>query len=171
VLNALGLSLLDEASWVSGPWDESNPIDDEVQGFMIRNLLRGGTIRHDRLGQPHGVATLSSYFSAPIWEVARRMPRELRFREVSKPILRILLDRYLPPEVGRWSKMGFEVPWEDWLQGELAPLCAEADGFLRSTSYLPPGFWNVSNQSRDREGIWTGLSLYLLLREFDLPLE
>lgn len=67
--------------------------------------------------------------------------------------------------------MGFEVPWGDWLKGELAPLCAEADGFLRNTSYLPPGFWDVSNQSRDREGIWTGLSLYLLLREFDLPLE
>ena len=39
---------------------------------------------------------------------------------VTKPVLRDLLDRYLPKEVGQWKKVGFEVPWPTWLESEMA---------------------------------------------------
>lgn len=169
VMDVLGLSLLNETAWESGEWNRENPIDDEGQAFMVRNLVRGGCVRHDRLSQPHGIAAFSPFMSSETWEVCQRIPREARMRDnLTKPVLRDLLDRYLPKEVGQWEKVGFEVPWPSWIRNEMVPLRAEADTFLRSTPLLPRNFWKVSNRVEDPEGIWTGLAFYLLHREFGL---
>ena len=169
ILDSLGLSLLNEDAWKSGEWDETLPLDDEIQAFMVRNLLRGSNIRHDRLSQPHGIAALSPFLSTDCWEVSRAMPREYRIMSGrTKPVLRSLLGRYLPMEVGQWKKMGFETPWPSWLRNELGPLRKEADSFLGATPFLPEGFWGVANRVGDPEAIWTALSLFALLREFGL---
>jgi asparagine synthase (glutamine-hydrolysing) len=171
VRRSMGLSLLQKDRWESGEWNESIPIDDAIQSFMIGNLERASLVRHDRLAQPFGLTSLSPFFSEPVFGVAERMPREYRNMGTSKTVIRNLLGRYVPPEVLGWEKMGFSVPWRQWLAGELSGLRSEASGYLRNTRYLPSGFWDASEIGNDGEAIWTGLCLFLLLREFDLALE
>ena len=91
-----------------------------------------------------------------------------RTTETSKPVLRALCDRFLPAEVSQWTKGGFQVPWIDWMFGELKPLCKGAERGLRGTGLFPEKFLRAALDSRDGEGAWSGLSLYFLLKEFGL---
>jgi asparagine synthase (glutamine-hydrolysing) len=168
VRRTLDLSHLDGAAWESGEWSPEQDLDELRRAHLVSSGIQGSLIRHDRLSRPEGIDSLAPYLSPEVVSVACRMPRELAWREVSKPVLRALCDRYLPPEVSRWSKGRFDVPRREWLFGPLRPLCEEAERALQGTGHLPRRFLRAALDSRDVEGVWSGLSLYLLLKEFDL---
>jgi len=168
VRRILGLSLLAESRWDSGDWSREQDLDELRRANLVSSGIQGSLIRHDRLSRPEGIDSRAPFISPEVVEVARTMPRELCYGEVSKPVLRALCDRYLPQEVSRWPKGRFEVPWGEWLFGPLRPLCQEAGRALEGTPYVPPGFMKTALDTRDREGAWSGLALHLLLEEFGL---
>lgn len=168
---ALGLSLVDESRWDSGDWSRAQDLDELRRANLVSSGIQGSLIRHDRLSRPEDVDSRAPFISPEVVSVARTMPRELCYSDVSKPVLRALCDRYLPPEVSRWPKGRFEVPWGEWLFGPLRPLCEEAGKALDETGYVPRGFLEMALEDGDREAAFSGLSLYLLLEEFGLRKE
>lgn len=169
VRRAMGLSHLDLRSWDTGDWDPQTPADHVRQTNLVSSGIQGSLIRHDRLSRSEGLESLAPFLSAEAMAVARTMPRELLTgTEYTKPVLRGLCDRYLPPEVSRWTKGRFEVPWREWLFGELGPLCVEASDSLKKWDGRLGAFMGAAVKAHDREGAFSGLTLYLLLREFGL---
>jgi hypothetical protein len=166
VRRVLGLSHLDHAAWDSVGWRSELDLDQLRPASLVATGIQGSLIRHDRLSRPEGIDSLAPYISAEAIRVATRMPRELLFQERSKPVLRALCDRYLPPEISKMEKAGFEVPWGEWLMGPLRPLVEDAEETLATFPLLPKGFFRTALRSGDREGVWSGLSLFFLLKEF-----
>jgi asparagine synthase (glutamine-hydrolysing) len=140
-------------------FDEFERFDDALQAYQADTTLIASLVRHDRLAQSHGLVAFSPFLSGAMIDVACRLPRELRYTEFSKPVLRALCDRYFPPHVARWPKMGFEVPWHAWLARlDLSGLTRRAGARL-----LPPGFLREALRARDVEALWSALVLTLLV--------
>ena len=164
----MGLSHLDPSAWEFGDWHPEFGLDNARRNHLISSGIEGSLIRHDRLSRPEGIESVAPFLSPEVLGVASRFPRELNGREINKPVLRAICDRYLPSEVSRWPKIGFEAPRLEWLFGALLPLCQEAEAALASTNYLPKGFFRTALDLRDEDGVFSSLSLYLLTREFGL---
>lgn len=168
VRNALGVSLLDLPAWESGDWHPQAYLDGTRRVHLLSSGIEGSLIRHDRLSRPEGIESLAPFLSPEVVGVASRIPRELCEGDTTKPVLRALSDRYLPPEVSRQSKIGFDTPSHDWLFGILRPLCEEAEQSLADTDLLPGGFYQTALNVQDKEGVLSGVSMYLLMKEFGL---
>lgn len=136
--------------------------DDGLHAYQAYTFLTSSLVRHDRLAQPLGLTSMAPLLQAPVLDVACRLPRELRYTEHSKPVLRALCDAYLPPEVSRWKKMGFEVPWEAWLKRIALP----ANTLSHAAQVLPSGY--AESAPSDPEALWTLITLEMLLDSFDV---
>jgi len=165
---ALGLSHLDSSLWETGDWQPEINADLARRVHSLSTGIEGSLTRHDRLSGPEGIESLAPFLSPGVVSVASRFPRELTGWDTGKPVLRALCDRYLPSEVSRWPKKGFEVPRLEWLFGALDAIVKEAEETLSSSSHLPKGFLRRSLDLPDPEGVVTRVSFYLLLREFGL---
>ena len=142
-------------------FDEHEDLGDALQAYQAHTFLASSLVRHDRLGQPFGLQSISPFLQAPMIEVARRLPRELRYIDNSKPVLRALCDHFLPPVVSGWPKMGFEVPWKQWMP---AVLPRAADQSVRML--LPAGYVRAAEQQEDTEALWMTATLGMLIRMF-----
>ncbi|MES2178145.1 MAG: asparagine synthase-related protein [Gemmatimonadota bacterium] len=138
---------------------------DALQSYQANTFLASSLLRHDRLSQPLGLTTAAPFLEAPVVALACRLPRELRYVNGSKPVLRALCDLYYPPHVSRWSKRGFEVPWEQWMSEtfEQITVCDEVAGLL------PAGFVRAAIVERDPEALWLIHTLGILLDSFGVP--
>ncbi|MFH1922918.1 MAG: asparagine synthase (glutamine-hydrolyzing) [Planctomycetota bacterium] len=77
-------------------------------------------VKMDIAAMAHGLETRSPFLDQELVAWANVLPQSTRlggFR--TKPLLRNLAKRHLPPEVVRAPKRGFEIPLLPWLQGEL----------------------------------------------------
>lgn len=75
-------------------------------------------------------------------EFAWRLPANMKVRDgEDKWILRQVLDRYLPREMVERPKMGFGVPIDEWLRGELRDW---AEDLLDPIKLKEQGFFNVA---------------------------
>jgi asparagine synthase (glutamine-hydrolysing) len=164
----LGFSHLDKGVWHLEGWSREHDLDKIRPAMLVASGIQGSLVRHDRLSRPEGLEMQAPFLSPEVMAVAVRMPADLLYQERTKPVLRGLCDRYLPPDLSRLKKAGFEVPWGDWVLGPLRPMVQEAERALDAVSWLPKGFLHTALRTDDREGAWTGLALYLLLREFGL---
>ena len=71
----------------------------------------------------HGVEARSPFLDSELVAFASSIPASrVVGRWTTKPLLRALARRHLPPEVARAPKRGFEVPLDRWLAGPLRPL-------------------------------------------------
>ena len=71
----------------------------------------------------HGVEARSPFLDSELVALASSIPASrVVGRWTTKPLLRALARRHLPPEVARAPKRGFEVPLDRWLAGPLRQL-------------------------------------------------
>jgi asparagine synthase (glutamine-hydrolysing) len=143
---------------------EHQQFDDALQAYQAYTFLMPSLVRHDRLAQPLGLRSESPFLRNPVSDLACRIPRELRFVAGSKPVLRALCDHYLPAEVSHWPKLGFPVPWQDWVR-EAFP---RADALAAAARFLPRGFLSSAFEMGDVEALWTAASLAMLVEEFNV---
>ncbi len=143
-------------------FSRSEDFSDALQAYQLYTFAAVSLVRHDRLAQPFGLSSESPFLRAPIIDLACRLPRELRYLDGSKPVLKALCDLYLPPEVSRWPKLGFPVPWQAWMRDAL-PEGVAATGVLNEV--LPPGWLEAANASYDAEALWTALTLQAAIVE------
>ena len=143
-------------------FSRSEDFSDALQAYQLYTFAAVSLVRHDRLAQPFGLSSESPFLRAPIIDLASRLPRALRYLDGSKPVLKALCDLYLPPEVSRWPKLGFPVPWQAWMQAAL-PDGVAATAVLGEV--LPPGWLAAANASHDAEALWTALTLQAAIVE------
>ncbi|RME36697.1 MAG: hypothetical protein D6788_11060, partial [Planctomycetota bacterium] len=94
-------------------------------------------VKMDMATMAHGLEARSPFLDHVLVEEASRFPTSMKLYGLrTKPILRALAKRYLPPDICDAPKRGFEVPVVRWLRGELASLRDDAllsrDGLVAS---------------------------------------
>jgi hypothetical protein len=146
-----------------GIFSQYQDFADALQAYQASTFLVPSLVRHDRLSQPAGLEVESPFLRAPVVDLALRLPRSLRYLDGSKPVLRALCDRYLPPEVSRWPKLGFPVPWQGWVREAFPRGTCPAP---RLGPLLPEGFLMVAEAAGDAEALWTAATLEALVEEF-----
>jgi asparagine synthase (glutamine-hydrolysing) len=147
----------------------------------VRKFLRSDyrLILPDDLLSKMDIATMASSLEArsplldvPLAEFSWSLPEAWLIGNTTKPLLRELAGRRLPPDVVRAPKRGFEVPVRRWLAGDLKDVVA--DSLLSRDSRLgalgiPSAVHNFVLGKDDFAGnrpqaIWALLMLELFLR-------
>ena len=112
-----------------------------VDGMLLQDVaLRlpdNHLIRLDMATMAHGVEARSPLLDTDVIEFAAQLPEHVRFPGGrTKPLLRDLADRLLPPSIARAPKRGLGLPLTTWLSRDLRGFVHER--LLDSSSYA----WN-----------------------------
>ena len=139
----------------------------DAQTLLPDDLL----VKMDIATMAHGLEARSPMLDHVLFETAAQIPGDVKLPgTTTKPILRALADRYLPPEVAAAPKRGFEVPLTRWLEHDLRemrddlllnPTGIMADRFDRATLAdlvrRPAGL----SEARWTRQVWTLMMLAL----------
>ena len=80
----------------------------------------------DRATMSAGLEGREPFLDHRIIEWAAQLPPELKYNKGDKKyLLKQLTHKYLPAEMMKRPKMGFGIPFGDWLKGNLKPLLLE----------------------------------------------
>lgn len=80
-------------------------------------------VKMDIATMAHSLEARSPFLDHRLVDWAARLPREVLFDgRTTKPLLRQLAARHLPPQVVSAPKRGFEIPLVDWVGGRLFPM-------------------------------------------------
>lgn len=155
-------------------------LDVDVRTYLPDDLL----VKVDIATMAHGLEARSPLLDHEVMEFVARLPSHMKLRNGSaKWILKDALRDLLPPEVVERRKMGFGVPIEAWLRGELAGFTAD---ILLSERAIGRGYFRRRSVERllaeHRDGVrswhyqlWNLLMLELWHRMFidriDAPLD
>ncbi len=148
------------------PFTTMPEIDDALAVYQTYTFLQPSLLRYDTLSQPYGVNIMAPFLHHTVVDVAIKLPRKYRYTFDSKPVIRNLCDKYFPADVSRWKKLGFPVPWKQWLQEELDEVCEESLNCERVKKLLPEKFLSTIQKTRDPEGLWSIISLKICLDEY-----
>jgi asparagine synthase (glutamine-hydrolysing) len=143
--------------------------EEGLQSYQTYTFLQSLLIRHDRLTQPLGLECIAPFLSEELVDFACQLPRALRYTTTSRPVLKHLCDRIAHPDVTRWEKLGFPVPWRGWMSGPLAHTLGTAADYGDISRVLPGGFVEAAFRHNDGEALWTIMTMRLMAEEFDLP--
>ena len=99
----------------------SNSYFDRMTHFDFKTLLPGLLQVEDRMSMAHGLESRVPFLYYPLVEFAATMPADVKFKDGTlKKILIDAMKDELPELVAnRKDKMGFPVPLNDWVAGEL----------------------------------------------------
>lgn len=150
----------------SGPMDRMLGAD--FAGVLPHDLL----VKMDIACMAHGLEARSPLLDHVLIDVVSRFPEATKLPGFeTKPLLRRLSRRYVPPEVQAAPKCGFEIPVVRWLRGELRPLCEDImlsrngllcqilqrsalERMLRGEDGVDPGRWGRRMWGMLMLGIW-----------------
>jgi asparagine synthase (glutamine-hydrolysing) len=146
---------------------------DEPDFFMALDFLfqmhNDMLVKMDLATMAHGLEGRSPFLDHRLVEWAAALPQGIRSKGfTTKPILRALAQRYLPPAVVAAPKHGFEIPLIAWLRRDLANMvhdvCLSGNGLLRGLfdkSYLESLILEKQRLDADRwsRRVWSLLML------------
>ncbi|HYG75219.1 MAG TPA: asparagine synthase (glutamine-hydrolyzing) [Planctomycetota bacterium] len=136
-----------------------------------------GDVLHkvDRMSMAHGVEVRSPFLDVDLISFALSLPDSLKLPgKQTKPLLRKLAEKTLPPEVVHARKKGFGVPLDDWFRGPLQKIALQLfeESHLVSDKLFKPRFWesfwneHQSGKAQHGERLYALLSLELWYRTF-----
>jgi asparagine synthase (glutamine-hydrolysing) len=97
-----------------------HPLDHFMAMDFLFNMHDDMLVKMDIATMAHGLEGRNPFLDQQLVEWASRLPPAVRLGGVTtKPLLRELAKKYLPPEVAAAPKRGFEVPLIDWLRHDL----------------------------------------------------
>jgi asparagine synthase (glutamine-hydrolysing) len=145
---------------------------DKMTHFDFKTLLPGLLQVEDRMSMAHGLESRVPFLDHEIVEFAATMPSDIKFKDGT--LKKILLDAVggeLPGVItGRKNKMGFPVPLNEWLQGELKDFILDifSSGQAKKREYFNNAaiLDSLSNEPQFGRKLWGLLSLELWHREF-----
>lgn len=172
---------LDSEQFVFDRYRESEAedfLDEALYADVTTYLPDCLLVKADIATMAHGLEARSPFLDHPLMEFAARLPGHMKIRgRESKWILKRAFRDRLPASILERPKMGFNLPLDSWLRGELAEM--SWDLLLgergRSRGYFRPeavqrilvehrsGRWNWHDE------IWTLLLLEMWHREFVDP--
>ncbi len=152
-----------------GPLDRMQAAD--YRSYLPDDIL----VKADRTSMRHGLELRVPFIDAEVFDLARRLPPELRVRHGrGKHVLREAVKDLLPELNLERGKQGFGVPLRRWLGGDLGGFATEvfADprtaqrGILNVAELLATVRHNAHARPRLDQEIWTALMLELWCRHY-----
>ncbi|MEK7434575.1 MAG: asparagine synthase (glutamine-hydrolyzing) [Cyanobacteriota bacterium] len=94
---------------------------DSMTHFDFKTLLPALLQVEDRVSMAHGVESRVPFLDHPLIELAATIPSNIKFKDgTMKNVLKNSMKEFLPDVIlNRKNKMGFPVPLNDWISGEL----------------------------------------------------
>ncbi|MGD8817383.1 MAG: asparagine synthase (glutamine-hydrolyzing) [Acidobacteriota bacterium] len=130
--------------------DSDDPLDRMLYADYLTRLPEHTLMLADRMGMANGIEIRSPLLDHELVEFCCRLPADLKIRgRTLKYGLRRVARDYLPSEILRSGKHGFQFPIADWFAGPLDRLVAE---------YLP-------NAATVRDGIFRRPAIMQLIDE------
>jgi asparagine synthase (glutamine-hydrolysing) len=145
---------------------------DKMTHFDFKTLLPALLQVEDRMSMAHGLESRVPFLDHPLVEFAATMPADVKFKDGTlKKILTNTMHKELPQEIlDRKDKMGFPVPLNDWIKGDLKEFISD---IFASRSALDRPYFNSSeirksqsNESQFGRKVWGLLCLELWHQEF-----
>lgn len=91
----------------------------EIQTYMQNTLLRDT----DQMSMAHALEVRVPFLDYELVEYVLGVPDAYKYPSSPKKLLTEALRDLLPMEIINRPKMGFTLPWKDWLRGELLNFC------------------------------------------------
>ena len=91
----------------------------EYLGYSQNTLLKDT----DQMSMAVGLEIREPFFDHQLIEYVLSLPDELKLSKFPKQLLFDSLDPLIPPEIFHRKKMGFVLPWEQWMRNELFSFC------------------------------------------------
>lgn len=142
---------------------EPEAFDDALHAYACATFLLSAQRRHEMLARAVGIDATTPFTHSAVLAFAEQLPRTFRYTTRSRPVLKTLCDTLVHPDVARWPKIGFSVPWGAWLDGPLLPLVQEAANGDVLPHVLPTGLAARRHATDSAEWRWTLLTLHLAL--------
>jgi len=141
----------------------------------LKTYLTGILVKVDRMSMANSLEVRSPILDQEVIEFAAGIPARLKYhRGEKKYILKQCFQQILPEEVMHRKKMGFCVPLEDWLRGELKDLANaylfDKDAGIRCFFNMDPlrNLWEMHQAGKRNYStiLWSLLMFELWHREF-----
>lgn len=145
---------------------------DSMTHFDFKTLLRALLHVEDRMSMAHGVESRVPFLDHPLVEFAATMPSNIKFQDGTlKRVLIQSMGGELPDAIlQRKDKMGFPVPLNEWLKGEIKGFVEDifSDSRLKDRPYFNQKeiVKSLGTESKFGRKIWGLLSLELWHRRF-----
>jgi len=150
---------------------ESEGLDDvaRMQTTSLGTWLPASILmKADKMAMAHSVEVRVPYLDREVHAIARRLPLSLRIDgRVTKVGLRAAAQLVLPAQIARRPKLGFPVPFRDWLQGDLGGQVRELFGSCQDPLLSRDGLLTLLEDERrpDRQRRVWSVMVYLLWRD------
>jgi asparagine synthase (glutamine-hydrolysing) len=92
----------------------------EMSTYMQDVLLRDT----DQMSMAHALEVRVPFLDHELVELVLQIPDSIKYPHSAKQLLVESLGDRLPPEIVRRRKMGFNLPYREWMKGELREFCA-----------------------------------------------
>lgn len=152
-------------------FNQYSDFEQGLQAYQAYTTLQSSLVRHDRIAQPLGLESISPFLSEELVTIACRLPKAMKYTNRSRPVLKNLCDRIVHPDVSKWPKLGFPVPWRSWIDGPLSVYIGEACDYRILQSFLPTGFVEQAFKCFDYEALWSIMTLRILCEELGFDKE
>ncbi|MBM4447426.1 MAG: asparagine synthase (glutamine-hydrolyzing) [Chloroflexi bacterium] len=146
---------------------------DSMTHFDFKTLLPALLQVEDRMSMAHGLESRVPILDHPLIEFVATVPSNIKFQNGElKHLLKTTFSDILPPKiVNRKDKMGFPVPFDEWMRGDIREFISDifSSKKARQREYLNPEFdisSLISKEDRFSRKLWGLLCLELWQQEF-----
>jgi asparagine synthase (glutamine-hydrolysing) len=145
---------------------------DSMTHFDFKTLLPALLQVEDRMSMAHGLESRVPFLDHPLVELAATIPSDIKFKDGKlKKVLLDAMRSYLPASIaGRTDKMGFPVPLNEWIKGDLGGFVRDlfSTRAARERPYFntPAILAGLDTESKFGRKVWGLLSLELWHRAF-----
>ena len=94
----------------------------EIETYLQNVLLRDA----DQMGMANSLEIRVPFLDHNLVEYVLSLPNELKFPSSPKKLLIDSTNGWIPDEIIHRKKMGFVLPWENWMKNELRFFCEES---------------------------------------------
>jgi asparagine synthase (glutamine-hydrolysing) len=116
------------------------PVLSQVSLAELATYLQNVLLRDtDQMSMAHALEVRVPFLDHHLVEYALAVGDALKYPRTPKQLLTEAMGDLLPHEVVHRPKMGFTLPWEVWMRGELRELCARALARLDAHPQFVPG--------------------------------
>ncbi len=116
-----------------------SPLDQFVYADLTLNLPSAMLTRLDRASMAHSLEARVPFLTSTMVDWALSMPTELKLhRGIGKYVLRRAAEPWLPSEILKLPKQGFQIPMASWLRGQFGKYALEiwTDSGVESAGYV-----------------------------------